>query len=69
MTGNESRVQAIYDITNRETVSSKAPEKLEDIWALERFQPQQDEGHAAQRHLQEGAKNHSVWRKARSFCR
>lgn len=37
MTGNESRVQAIYDITNRETVSSKAPEKLEDIWASNVF--------------------------------
>ncbi len=37
MTGNESRVQAIYDITNRETVSVKSPEKLEDIWASHVF--------------------------------
>ncbi len=37
MTGNESRVQAIYDITNRESVSVKAPEKLEDIWASHVF--------------------------------
>ncbi|MFK8182995.1 MAG: glutamine synthetase III [Phormidesmis sp.] len=37
MTGNESRVQAIYEITNREPIEAKAPEKLEDIWASNVF--------------------------------
>ena len=37
MTGNESRVQAIYEITNKEPIESKAPQKLEDIWASHVF--------------------------------
>ncbi|MGB3787274.1 MAG: glutamine synthetase III [Phormidesmis sp.] len=37
MTGNEPRTQAIYEITNREPVEAKAPEKLEDIWASHVF--------------------------------
>lgn len=37
MTGNESRVQAIYEITNREPVSVKTSEKLENIWASNVF--------------------------------
>lgn len=37
MTGNESRAQAIYEITNREPVETKAPQKLEDIWASNVF--------------------------------
>ena len=37
MTGNESRVQAIYEITNREPIEPKTPEKLEDLWASNVF--------------------------------
>ena len=37
MTGNEPRVQAIYEITNREPIEAKSPEKLEDIWASNVF--------------------------------
>ncbi|MGD1865090.1 MAG: glutamine synthetase III [Phormidesmis sp.] len=37
MTGNESRAQAIYEITNREAIIPKAPEKLEDLWAANVF--------------------------------
>ena len=37
MTGNESRVQAIYEITNREPIEAKEPERLEDIWASNVF--------------------------------
>ncbi|PZO22258.1 MAG: glutamine synthetase type III [Leptolyngbya foveolarum] len=37
MTGNESRVQAIYEITNREPIAVKTPEKLEDLWASNVF--------------------------------
>lgn len=37
MTGNESRVQAIYEITNREPIEVREPEKLEDIWASNVF--------------------------------
>ncbi|MEM9088289.1 MAG: glutamine synthetase III [Cyanobacteria bacterium P01_F01_bin.53] len=37
MTGNESRVQAIYEITNREPIAYKEPEKLEDLWASNVF--------------------------------
>lgn len=37
MTGNESRVQAIYEITNREPIAVKEPERLEDIWASNVF--------------------------------
>jgi len=37
MTGNESRVQAIYEITNREPLEVKEPEKLEDLWASNVF--------------------------------
>ena len=37
MTGNESRVQAIYEITNREPIAYKDPEKLEDLWASNVF--------------------------------
>ncbi|MEL6454978.1 MAG: glutamine synthetase III [Cyanobacteria bacterium J06623_5] len=37
MTGNESRAQAIYEITNKEPIEMKAPEKLEDLWASHVF--------------------------------
>ncbi|MGC1215940.1 MAG: glutamine synthetase III [Phormidesmis sp.] len=37
MTGNESRAQAIYEITNKQPIEPKAPEKLEDIWASHVF--------------------------------
>ncbi|MEL7067034.1 MAG: glutamine synthetase III [Cyanobacteria bacterium J06581_3] len=37
MTGNESRAQAIYEITNREPIADKYPEKLEDLWAANVF--------------------------------
>lgn len=37
MTGNESRTQAIYEITNREAIAVKEPEKLEDLWAANVF--------------------------------
>ncbi len=37
MTGNETRVQAIYGITNKEPIEPKALEKLEDIWASHVF--------------------------------
>ncbi|MEO1792407.1 MAG: glutamine synthetase III, partial [Cyanobacteria bacterium J06629_19] len=37
MTGNESRVQAIYEITNKDPIEMKAPEKLEDLWASHVF--------------------------------
>jgi len=37
MSGNESRVQAIYQITNREPVVVSETEKLSDIWACDVF--------------------------------
>ena len=37
MTGNESRVQAIYEITNKEPIEAKPAEKLEDLWASHVF--------------------------------
>ncbi len=37
MTGNESRIQAIYEITNKQPIESKTPQKLEDIWASHVF--------------------------------
>ncbi len=37
MSGNESRVQAIYQITNREPMPVKAPKRLEDLWATDVF--------------------------------
>ncbi len=37
MSGNESRIQAIYQITNRETMPKKAPKRLEEIWATDVF--------------------------------
>ncbi|PSF35449.1 glutamine synthetase type III [Aphanothece hegewaldii CCALA 016] len=37
MSGNESRVQAVYQITNREPLPPKAPKKLEDLWATDVF--------------------------------
>ncbi len=37
MSGNYSRVQAIYQITNRETLPPKPSQKLEKIWALDVF--------------------------------
>ena len=33
MSGNAARAQAIHQITNRELMPSKAPERLEEIWA------------------------------------
>ncbi|OIP70903.1 MAG: glutamine synthetase type III [Oscillatoriales cyanobacterium CG2_30_44_21] len=37
MSGNESRIQAIYQITNRETMPKKAPKRLEEMWATDVF--------------------------------
>ncbi len=37
MTGNEARAQAIYEITNRDSIAVKVPEKLEDLWAANVF--------------------------------
>lgn len=37
MSGNESRVQAIYQITNREPMSVTTPEPLSKIWACDVF--------------------------------
>ena len=37
MSGNESRVQAIYNITNRETMAVSKPEPLSKIWACDVF--------------------------------
>ncbi|MDX8382416.1 MAG: glutamine synthetase III [Ghiorsea sp.] len=37
MSGNESRVQAIYQITNRDPVEVSKTEKLSDIWACDVF--------------------------------
>jgi glutamine synthetase len=37
MSGNQSRVQAVHQITNRECMPPKAPERLEDMWASDVF--------------------------------
>jgi glutamine synthetase len=37
MSGNESRVQAIHQITNRETMVVKTPKSLDKIWATDVF--------------------------------
>jgi glutamine synthetase len=37
MSGNESRLQAISDITNREPKPAKAPKRLEELWASDVF--------------------------------
>ncbi|WP_438971533.1 glutamine synthetase III family protein [Methylophaga sp.] len=37
MSGNESRIQAIYQITNREPISVSQPEPLDKIWASNVF--------------------------------
>lgn len=37
MSGNEARNQAIYQITNREPVPAKPPQRLEDLWATDVF--------------------------------
>jgi len=37
MSGNESRLQAIYQITNREATPVSQPESLSDIWATDVF--------------------------------
>lgn len=37
MSGNESRIQAIYQITNREPMPKKAPKRLEEMWATDVF--------------------------------
>ena len=37
MSGNESRMQAIYQITNREPMQPKASKRLEDLWASDVF--------------------------------
>lgn len=37
MSGNESRLQAVYQITNREPLPPKAPKKLEELWASDVF--------------------------------
>lgn len=37
MSGNESRLQAIYEITNREPSPTTAPESLEKLWATDVF--------------------------------
>lgn len=37
MSGNKSRVQAIYEITNRKLKPFKTPKKLEEMWATDVF--------------------------------
>jgi glutamine synthetase len=37
VSGNESRMQAIYQITNREPMPTKASKRLEDLWATDVF--------------------------------
>jgi len=37
MSGNESRIQAIYQITNRGPMPKKAPKRLEEMWATDVF--------------------------------
>lgn len=37
MSGNESRIQAIHQITNRETMAVKTPRPLDEIWATDVF--------------------------------
>ncbi|MEE9351661.1 MAG: glutamine synthetase III [Thiotrichaceae bacterium] len=37
MSGSESRAQAVYQITNRETTAVKKPKSLEKIWATDAF--------------------------------
>jgi glutamine synthetase len=37
MSGNESRLQAIYQITNREVTPTEMPKKLKKIWATDVF--------------------------------
>jgi glutamine synthetase len=37
MSGNESRIQAVYEITNREPKPPKTPKRLEDMWASDVF--------------------------------
>jgi len=37
MSGNESRVQAVYQITNREALPTKTPKRLEEMWASDVF--------------------------------
>ncbi|MEB3311078.1 MAG: glutamine synthetase III [Snowella sp.] len=37
MSGNESRLQAIYQITNREPMPPKEPKRLDELWASDVF--------------------------------
>jgi glutamine synthetase len=37
VSGNESRMQAIYQITNREPMPVNPPKRLEDLWAVDVF--------------------------------
>ncbi|MEB3174675.1 MAG: glutamine synthetase III, partial [Cyanobacteriota bacterium] len=37
MSGNESRLQAIYQITNREPLPVNPPKRLEELWATDVF--------------------------------
>jgi glutamine synthetase len=37
VSGNEARIQAIYQIVNREPLPPKAPKRLEDLWACDVF--------------------------------
>jgi glutamine synthetase len=37
VSGNESRIQAIYQIVNREPLPPKAPKRLEELWACDVF--------------------------------
>jgi len=37
MSGNESRIQAVYEITNREPKPPKTPKRLEEMWASDVF--------------------------------
>jgi glutamine synthetase len=37
VSGNESRLQAVYQITNREPMPPKASKRLEDLWAVDVF--------------------------------
>ena len=37
MSGNESRLHATYQITNREAMPPKEPESLDSLWATDVF--------------------------------
>ena len=65
MTGNESRVQAIYEITNKEPIEPKPSEKLEDIWASHVFSLSKMQAMLPKDIFKSLKKNHQDRRKAR----